>query len=136
MVDFANRSNHIESLNAIRNKVRTQERTKEGIQDMSAGHTRVSGQFMLNAPGEAVIPVKFSEKPTMSFGSEMRESDPLQPGFYPQLSCSVAGWFTEDSPPNLQLYTGCNLVVVMLGPPTLRMYVHWHMEGNAFTNPV
>jgi len=107
---------------------------------MSAGPTRASGQFLLDGMGEAEVevlfPVKFSEKPLLSFAAEIRDGDMLITSKMPTVSMVVLQWTIEDRPPFSNLYTGATLGVVADGPPSSRLFAIWHMDGMAYSNPV
>lgn len=113
---------------------------REGFAALSAGPTRCSGQFMMDGMGEAEVPVtfpvKFSQKPLLSFSAEVRDGDPLITSMMPKVSMVVLRWIIEDRPPYSNLYTGAVLGVVTEGPFASRMLATWHLDGIAYSNPV
>lgn len=127
-------------LERFRRKLNQDRFDTRGLSDMSAGPTRASGQFLLDGMGEVEVevlfPVKFSEKPLLSFAAEVREGDLLIPAKMPSISMVVLKWRIEDIPPFSNLYTGATLGVVTKGPPGSRLFAIWHMDGTAYSNPV
>jgi hypothetical protein len=114
--------------------------TQETRSENSAGQTRLSGQLMLSNPGEKSIsvtfPFSFADKPLLSFGAEMRDGDEPVNGNFPTVSVVIGGWTTVDNPPYSRLYTGCKLLVVTTGPSQQRLFIHWHLDGIAYSNDI
>lgn len=106
----------------------------------------VEGTFLVDGAGEAiadiVFPVKFIERPNLSFGGELHlDTNPVA-GQYPTISVVVNRWATDPSAAltftvaTLKLYfVGAQLLVVTTGPTTQRMWVHWSAKGRAIINP-
>lgn len=113
---------------------------QDGFSAMAAGPTRCSGQFLLDGTGEAEVqvsfPVKFSQKPLLSFAAEIRDGDMLITTQMPTVSMVVLRWIIEDRPPYSNMYTGAVLGIVTEGPVGSRVFAIWHMDGIAFSNPV
>lgn len=111
-----------------------------GFGDMAAGPTRCSGQFLIDSTGEVEaqinFPVKFSQKPLLSYSGEVKEGYMLTDSKMPTISMVPVRWILEDNPPYSVLYTGVVLAVVTDGPPGQRLFATWHMDGPAFSNPV
>lgn len=127
-------------LELFRRRLNLAKANAEGFRDISAGPTRCSGQFMVDSSGELeaqiLFPVKFSQKPLLSYAGELKEGDMLTSSRMPTLRMVVLSWILEDKPPFQSLYTGAVLGVVLDGPPGQRMLATWHMDGVAFSNPV
>lgn len=127
-------------LELFRRRMNMMKANTVGFHDMSAGPTRCSGQFMVDSSGEVeaqiLFPVKFSQKPLLSYAGELKDGDMLRPTHMPTLRMVVLNWILEDKPPFQSLYTGAVLGVVLDGPPGQRMLATWHMDGVAFFNPV
>lgn len=119
---------------------RTQARTitMADIEQTSAGITKLSGQVMLDGPGEGrfpiTFPISFSEKPLLSFGGELKIGTEPVPGNFPTVSVVVGKWITTQVPPFQLNYTGCDLLIVTTGHVAQRMFIHWHLEGMAYNN--
>jgi hypothetical protein len=98
----------------------------------------VSGQFLVNAAGEArvdvVFPVKFTDKPLVVFGFEMKDGDFYIPGRMAQPTGIVLAWNTEDRPPISRQYVGCTIGVVSTGPSYQKLMGTWQATGPAFTD--
>lgn len=128
------------NLELFRRRMNMARADTKGFNDMAAGPTRCSGQFLLDSAGEAEVqvnfPVKFSQKPLLSFSGELRSADMNTITRMPSLGVMVLSWIMEDNPPFSVLYTGAVLGVVSEGPPGQRMFVTWHMDGVAFSNPL
>jgi len=111
-----------------------------GFGNLRAGPTRCSGKFFLDGMGEAQVPiqfpVKFEAPPSLSCSFEIKEGDMLTTAKLPTLSASVIKWTIEDRPPYSSLYVGATLGIVTTGPPGQRLIVEWHVDGNAFMNPM
>ena len=115
------------------------------LEDSVARTQVVSGQFLLNGVGEiakeVVFPVKFVEKPLLSFGGELSENSSPTDGSFPTVSVVVGGWNLEipgvenQETPDRKYFVGANLLVVTTGVDE-SMWIHWHMTGVAITNPV
>jgi hypothetical protein len=90
---------------------------------------------------EVVFPVKFVEKPLLSFGGELSENSSPTDGSFPTVSVVVGGWNLEipgvenQETPDRKYFVGANLLVVTTGVDE-SMWIHWHMTGVAITNPV
>lgn len=101
--------------------------------------THIKGQFLLQLSGEGLaeipFPVKFAEKPGFSFGAELDDNQSLSAGAFPTYSVTVARWIKEELLPGIFLYTGATLAVVVDDNPGW-LWIHWHMEGMAFRNPL
>lgn len=108
---------------------------------------RISGKFMMNGVGEATqdvnFPVKFFERPNLTFGGELSPDAVLTDGSFPTVSVVVVRWnieepevTTTDSTPERRYYVGATLAVVTTGHSSNSMWVHWTMEGKAIVNPV
>lgn len=132
-----------EQLVAIRQR---QAASNASIEEFSAQHTRISGEFMLNGMGEQIVTLDFggtlfTEKPLASFGGEVRNWNPdleytiIGKGEFPTVSCVIVGWSTVHKPPERLLYSGCRMAVVVTGWHTQKMFIHWHIEGVALQGP-
>ena len=110
------------------------------LDDMAGTYRVLHGQFMINSAGEAEVeidfPFKFTEKPLMSFGFEMRDGEPYVRGQMATGSAMVIDWKTEERPPLNRFYTGCTLGVVTSGLQYQKMIGVFHASGMAFTNPM
>lgn len=128
------------ALSRLRSAQQQNEITKRGANDMGATKTRINGEIRVNTAGESitqvVFPVRFTEKPIMTFGGEVIEGDALQAGYMPTISVVVVGWITEEVPPVSRLYTGAKLGIVLDGVNHQKAIVHWSLEGTALSNPV
>lgn len=120
---------------------------QENLEAIAAKHKTLSGEFMLNGTGEAICDlmfpdgVRFTEKPLMSFGGEVRNWASLTEstagaGNYPSISVVIVGWMTKPRPPESLLYEGVRLAVVTDGDYRQKMFVHWHVEGMSLGGPV
>lgn len=116
-----------------------QEVNKRGQRDMAADKMFLSGEIRVAGAGESkayiTFPVKFSEKPHLSFGAEVTEGDALAPGFMPSVSVVILGWTTQERPPTSRLYTGAQLGIVTEGVFHQKLVVHWNLIGTAITSP-
>lgn len=102
--------------------------------------TRVSGFELIQGAGEVAFdvhfPIWFVEKPAMSFGGELDDTQPLTEKKYPTVSVVVFRWEKKlTDRPGGGYFTGATLAVVTTGPNDLNMTVHWQAEGKAMTNP-
>lgn len=103
--------------------------------------TRVSGFEVVAPAGEVAFDVDFRlwfvEKPAMSFGGEMDDTQPLTEKKFPTVSVVVFRWIkAQTDRPGGGYFTGATLAVVTTGPKDLKMTVHWQAEGKAMVNPV
>lgn len=107
---------------------------------VKAQANQVSGQVRVNGAGESQVfvqfPVKFTDKPLISFGAELQENEPVVSGSMPTISIVVLDWQVEERPPTSRLYTGATLGIVTGGAKYNKFIVHWHANGTAYTNPV
>ena len=116
------------------------QREAEGsrVENTLAGVYHVDGLFLVSGAGQtnsAVrFPVKFIERPNISFAGELDVNSAAVPGNYPTLSVVVGGWVVE-GPPTKRLWTGANLLVVTNGPATQKIWVHWEASARAVSNP-
>jgi hypothetical protein len=101
-------------------------------------HT-VSGEFVVDGTGEALVPVnfpiRFIEKPRFHFGGELAPDSVITDGEFPTVS-AVVGYWTYEERPYVPHYKGATLAVVTTGPTGQKMAIHWTMTGRAITNPV
>lgn len=113
---------------------------ERGRDDMRAGYTNLAGEIRVNGAGESSLPitfpVKFTEKPLLTFGAEVIEGDAIRSGFMPWANVIVLSWITEEIPPVTRLYTGANLGVVSGGVPHQKMAIHWNLSGKAVADPI
>lgn len=127
-------------LELFRRRLNMAKANNQGLRSMSAGQTRCSGQFMVDSSGEIEaqisFPVKFVDKPLLSYSGELREGDVNITSKMPTIRMIVTGWILEDRPPYQALYTGAVLGAVIDGPPGTRLLATWHMDGVAFSNPM
>ena len=115
------------------------------LEDSLARTQVVSGQFLLSGVGEATkavkFPVKFIEKPLLSFGGELTENSSPVDGSFPTVSVVIGGWDLEipgivnQETPDRKYFVGATLLVVTTGVSE-SMWIHWHVTGVAITNPV
>lgn len=124
------------------NRVNDADRVASGL----ASPISIEGTFLVDGSGEAsadiVFPVKFIERPNISFGGELHlDTNPVA-GQFPTISVVVNRWITD--PPAALTYTvatlklyfvGAQLLVVTTGPTSQRMWVHWTAKGRAIINP-
>jgi hypothetical protein len=127
------------NVETFRSQMQQQEVNKRGQQDMGPAATRLSGEIRVNGAGETkaeiTFPIRFSEKPKLSFGAELLEEDPIVAGFMPYANVVVLGWITQERPPTSRLYVGARLGIITGGVHHQKMVVHWHLEGSAITYP-
>lgn len=123
----------------LRSQIQAQETAKARSDSITPGLQICSGQVRVNGAGEAsfpvTFPVKFTEKPALSFGGEILAGDTIEQGLMPTANVIVLGWSTQDNPPVGRLYTGALLGVVTTGVTFQKMIVHWNMIGKAITSP-
>lgn len=115
------------------------------LEDNIARTQMVSGEFLVAGVGEltkeVLFPVKFVEKPLLSFGGELAENSSPVDGAFPTVSVVVGGWNLEvpgienQETPDRRYFVGATLLVVTSGTAE-NMWIHWHMMGMAITNPV
>jgi hypothetical protein len=126
------------SVERFRNSLNNERTSFEGIQDVSGGATTITGEFLIRGTGEKIVevsfPCAFTEKPIMSFGGEVLDSEFLIQKQFPTISVLVAGWITKEVPPFSRLFTGCKLCIVTTGPQTQSIVVYWSMDGLTITN--
>lgn len=111
------------------------------LEQQTVGPTRVSGFEQITKAGEVAFDVEFRlwfvEKPAMSFGGEMDDTQPLTERRFPTVSVVVFRWIKQQTDrPGGGYFTGATLAVVTTGPAGLKMTVHWQAEGKAMVNPV
>lgn len=83
---------------------------------------------------EVNFPVKFQERPSVSFGGELGAGSPVTAGSFPTISVVVGQW--KISPLySHQYYEGATLVIVVGGTVTQTMTVHFQAEGKALVSP-
>lgn len=116
------------------------------INSSLASPMTIEGTFLVDGAGEAtadlVFPVKFIERPNLTFGGELHlDTNPVA-GQFPTISVVVNRWATDPPAANtftvatLKLYfIGAQLLVVTTGPSTQRMWVHWKASAKAIINP-
>lgn len=109
------------------------------IADHSVKIFRVSGRIQVIGEGECsasvTFPVTFAERPAFSFGYELAANQTPIAGTFPIVSAGVATWERTEKIRGLYHYTGAVITMVADGNPHY-CFVHWHMEGRAFQNPV
>lgn len=109
------------------------------ISDQGTQIHRVSGRFLVTGHGEVAydvdFPVLFGTRPAPSFGGELEENQVATTGSFPTISVVVLRWNREERMPGQFLYKGATLGVVV-GGTSGPIWVHWHMDGPAFRNPV
>jgi len=127
------------SMEALRGQLQQQALAEQQAGQTTASLQICSGQVRVNGAGEAsfpvTFPIKFSEKPSLSFGGEILTGDTIEQGLMPTANVIVLGWSTQDTPPYGRLYTGAQLGVVTSGVTFQKMIVHWNMIGKALTSP-
>ena len=107
----------------------------------------VTGRFMVDGSGEAVVPlnfpVNFIQVPNFSFGSELAPGesveDDVTSGAFPIVSCFVLSWNTTADDGEIeaaQIFTGCRLGVRVNSVVSRKMWIHWRIEGLAVANPI
>jgi hypothetical protein len=149
-VDFsqfgrASAGENLTSRQTIAQRQNRKQSERARIEDSIARHQIVQGQFLVSGVGElakeVVFPVKFIEKPLLSFGGELAENSSPTDGGFPTISVVVGGWNleipgeTNQETPDRKYFVGANLLVVTTGTDE-NMWIHWHMSGMAITNPV
>lgn len=115
-------------------------RTNESrIHEQTVKIHKLQGRVLIQGSGESSInvtfPVTFTTRPGFSFGSEIAENVPPTGGNFPSVTAAVARWDKVEKLPGVFHYNGAVITIVILGNPGY-MYVHWHMEGKAFRNPI
>jgi len=104
-----------------------------------AGRHELEGFIETTGAGEVLVdvhfPVRFMEKPNMTFGGELTPNQGAVLGNFPTVSVVVVTWDREDQVGGFY-YNGCSLGIVTSGPTDMRMFVHWKASGKAFVNPV
>lgn len=122
----------------MRRAVNESKATAEGLQDISGGATRLTGEFLLKSSGEKRVslnfPVAFTDKPILTFSGEIPEGDVIVNGDFPMLSILVSKWITRDVPPLSRVFIGCELALVVTGPATQKMIIYWALDGNTIVN--
>lgn len=126
-------SNTARGLQSQRNEV-------ERIDEAGLKIFRVSGRVQVIGDGESSVnvtfPIIFAERPGFSFGFELAKGQLPAAGRFPTVSCGVFQWDSgEFAVTGVPRYFGATLMVVTTGNPRY-LYVHWHMEGRAFNNPI
>lgn len=111
---------------------------KSRVEDQIATVHSIDGLFMITGSGEASVfvnfPVKFIERPNLSFGFELDPSAVVAAGSYPSVSAVIGGW-AKEGPSNKRTFTGATILVVSTGPVTQKIWVHWTASAKATTNP-
>lgn len=101
-------------------------------------HT-IQGFFDLIGSGEAILdvnfPVWFLERPTFTFGAELKAGNVLVAGSYPTISLIVQRWLMKDYPNRVSYYAGATIIAVSTGVADQSLLVHWQVEGKALRNP-
>lgn len=111
------------------------------IQDRGVKDFRVSGRVQVIGDGESSVeitfPVTFAERPGFSYGWELADyqRDRLVGGQLPTASIGVARWERDEKVTGIYVYTGAVLTIVTVNNPRY-VWVHWHMEGKAYQNPI
>jgi hypothetical protein len=122
----------------LRFRMNLNHQRKEGLNDFRSHITHVSGQFSINAIGEAVavvtFPVSFLEKPNVTFGFEMRSGYMYEQGNMVSATGVVLNWKTSDRPPFSRFYTGCTIGVVSTGPYYQKLIGTWYASGKALVD--
>ena len=122
----------------MRRAINESKATAEGLQDISGGATRITGEFLLKSSGEKRVslnfPVAFTDKPILTFSGEIPEGDVIVNGDFPMLSILVSKWITRDVPPLSRVFIGCELALVVTGPATQKMIIYWALDGNTIVN--
>lgn len=113
----------------------------EHLEAQTIGPMRVSGFEKVVDSGEVAFDVEFGlwfvERPAMSFGGELDDTQPLTERRFPTVSVVVFRWIKAQADrPGGGYFTGATLAVVTTGPVDLKMIVHWQAEGRAMVNPV
>lgn len=107
----------------------------------SVKHFRLSGRTQVIGTGESSVnvtfPVTFIGRPAFSFGSELAGNQiaELSGGQLPSANCMVADWTRNERITGVHNYTGATLIIVTKYNPRY-LWVHWHVEGKAFQNPI
>jgi hypothetical protein len=95
----------------------------------------VSGFILCNGAGELQIevnfPVRFVEKPAMTFGGELDVNQPVEAGNFPTISVVVTRWILEELDELRTYFVGASLAVVSTGVANQRMWGHWTATGAA-----
>ena len=103
-VDFsqfgrASAGENLTSRQTIAQRQNRKQSERARIEDSIARHQIVQGQFLVSGVGElakeVVFPVKFIEKPLLSFGGELAENSSPTDGGFPTISVVVGGWNLE-----------------------------------------
>ena len=127
------------NISQLRSQMRQENVSKAGIDAMAADITTLTGEIRVNGAGESraqiTFPLKFSQKPSLSFGGEIIEGDAILDGFMPTVNVVVLGWRTEERPPTSRLYIGADLGVVLGGVNHQKAIIHWTLVGKAITSP-
>ena len=111
-----------------------------GASKMAAQDHTVTGQFLLNGPGEAefpvIFPVTFTDMPFFLSGVSLPATEKVLVGSLPVVTSFMFNWTIEERPAmGLRLYKGCSMGVVADGPPGMKAIVHWSLSGTCLTNP-
>lgn len=100
---------------------------------------KVTGRVQVIGSGETSInvtfPVTFAERPGFSFGGELAENQIPTAGHLPTVNAVVASWTKIEKVTGIYHYTGAVMTFVVSHNPNY-CWVHWHMEGKAFQNPI
>lgn len=112
----------------------------EQFQDIGGGVYTCKFFCPIKPAGEAVtqikFPVRYVEKPLMTFGFEMAPNQILTPGKYPTACASVHSWkYGRRQDYGAKYYDGCTLVLVTTGDNALSGIFHINFNGKAMRNP-
>lgn len=92
----------------------------------------------VSGAGETAVdinfPVKFQERPGISFGGELATGSAVVAANYPTVSVVVGRWNISPNY-NHEYYIGAQLLIVVGGSANQRMTVHVHAEGKALVAP-
>jgi hypothetical protein len=131
------------TIHVIPQVVATQEHSEAArVSESSAEFQVVQGFLTVDKAGEVSVdvnfPVRFIERPSLSFGGELDGNHFPEAGNYPTVSVVVARWTKDliDTTRDEGFYSGATLMVVTTGKSDQKMIVHWQMSGRAFKNPV
>lgn len=133
-------ANKATQLNMLKMQLRNAQQSIHDASTMQAKQTSLSGQYMINGAGEAIVevyfPVRFVEKPLVTFGFEMKDGEVYIPGQMATGSGVVLDWITEEKPPVSRIYIGCVIGAVTTGQKYQKMIGVWQANGVAYTDPV
>lgn len=122
--------------------LRQQNEEDKRVEDIGGGIFRLCGFIEFDGVGELLVPVTFpltfTQKPSFSFGGELRENSPIQNGNLPTVSGNAVTWRYKTNPQTGQrLYSGTSFAIVTTGHPDQLFCFHYQLEGPAIrdTNP-